>query len=178
MHRNQLLELLESYTPFDHTEAKFHQEIKTFVEAQPACFERTLQTGHITGSAWIVDSTRQYTLLTHHHKLDKWFQTGGHCDGDPDVLAVALKEAEEETGLQNLKVVSSQIFDIDIHLIPERKNEPAHYHYDVRFLIEADKNEVFTITSESKDLAWVLLDNVESLNNSDSIIRMVKKTNP
>ena len=94
MHRNQLLQLLDNYRPYNETERKFHQEIGDFVKANPSCFERSLLVGHVTASAWILDKTRAFTLLTHHKKLNQWFQTGGHCDGDSDVLKGALKEAQ------------------------------------------------------------------------------------
>jgi 8-oxo-dGTP pyrophosphatase MutT (NUDIX family) len=176
MHRNQLLNLLEKHNAFDETETTFLTEIKAFVQQNPDCFERSLLVGHVTGSAWIVDLSHTYTLLTHHRKLDKWFQLGGHCDGDSDVLAVALKEAQEESGLSDFQIVSLNIFDIDIHEIPERKGIPTHLHYDVRFLLEADMAKPLAISSESNDLVWVKLSEVSTLNNSESILRMVRKT--
>lgn len=176
MHRNQLLQLLNHYRPYNETERKFHQEISDFVKANPSCFERSLLVGHVTASAWILDKTRTFTLLTHHKKLNQWFQTGGHCDGDSDVLRVALKEAQEETGLKNISVISPEIFDIDIHIIPERKGIPVHLHYDVRFLLEADMNENVTVSSESTALKWIPLSQVSEYNDSDSIMRMVEKS--
>lgn len=176
MHRNQLNELLKKHKPFNEQEAIFTKQITEFVEKYPDCFERSLLIGHVTGSAWIVDKSRQFTLLTHHRKLDKWFQTGGHCDGDSDVLNVALKEAQEETGLTDIQIISPDIFDIDIHEIPERKGIPAHLHYDVRFLLEANMNEPLTVSSESTDLAWVAISEVQNLNDSESIMRMVLKS--
>ncbi len=176
MHRNQLLQLLDNYRPYNETESKFHQEISDFVKVNPSCFERSLLVGHVTASAWILDKTRTFTLLTHHKKLNQWFQTGGHCDGDSDVLRVALKEAEEETGLKNISVISPEIFDIDIHIIPERKGIPVHLHYDVRFLLEADMNENVTVSSESTALKWIPLSQVSEYNDSDSIMRMVEKS--
>ena len=176
MQRNSLLQSLENYQPSTQEETLFKGQMIDFVQKNIACFERSLLIGHITGSAWIVDKSRQFTLLTHHRKLDKWFQTGGHCDGDSDVLNVAMKEALEETGLSNIQTISCNIFDIDIHEIPERKGVPKHLHYDVRFLLEADMNEPLIISSESSDLAWVELTNVVKLNNSESIMRMVFKT--
>jgi 8-oxo-dGTP pyrophosphatase MutT (NUDIX family) len=175
MHRNSLLQLLENHQPFTREEVQFKQQMIEFVNQNPDCFERSLLIGHITGSAWIVDKSRQFTLLTHHRKLDKWFQTGGHCDGDSDVLNVAMKEAREETGLTDIQAISSNIFDIDIHEIPERKGVPTHLHYDVRFLLEADMNEPLIISSESSDLAWIELSKVSQLNDSQSIMRMVLK---
>lgn len=175
MHRNTLLNLLKNHHPADQQEILFTEQITSFVNENSDCFERTLFIGHVTGSAWIVDKSQQFTLLTHHRKLDKWFQTGGHCDSDSDVLNVALKEAQEETGLSDIKIISPEIFDIDIHEIPERKGIPAHLHYDVRFLFEADKNETLNISSESIDLAWVALSEVSKLNDSESIMRMIRK---
>ena len=171
-----LLTLLQNYQTQDLNEAKMVQETITFVKETSNCFERTLLIGHITGSAWILDNTRTSALLIHHKKLNQWFQPGGHCDGETDVLQVALKEAQEETGLANIKVVSEQIFDVDIHLIPERKGIPAHNHYDIRFLLEADKNEPLQISEESNDLAWISLAEMNQYNDSESIMRMVKKS--
>jgi 8-oxo-dGTP pyrophosphatase MutT (NUDIX family) len=175
MHRNPLLQLLKNHEPFNPEETQFKQQMIEFINQNPDCFERSLLTGHITGSAWIVDKTRQFTLLTHHRKLDKWFQTGGHCDGDSDVLNVAMKEAMEETGLIDIQVISPNIFDIDIHEIPERKGVPTHLHYDVRFLLEADINEPLIVSSESSDLTWVEISKVSQLNDSQSIMRMAEK---
>lgn len=175
MHRNPLLQLLSNHQPFNQEETQFKQKMIEFVTQNPACFERSLLVGHVTGSAWIVDKSRKFTLLTHHRKLNQWFQTGGHCDGDADVLNVAIKEAKEETGLTNIRAISSNIFDLDIHEIPERKGEPTHLHYDVRFLIEADIKEPLIISSESSDLAWIALSKVSQLNDSESIMRMVLK---
>ena len=175
MHKNNLLNLLKNHNPIDSQEVIFTEKITKFVQQNPDCFERSLLIGHVTGSAWIVDKSRQFTLLTHHRKLDKWFQTGGHCDGDSDVLNVAMKEAMEETGLSDIQAISSNIFDVDIHEIPERKGVPTHLHYDVRFLLEADMNEPLIISSESSDLAWIELSKVSQLNDSQSIMRMVQK---
>ncbi len=175
MHRKILLDLLEKYIPTDKNELKMRNETIEFVKANEDCFKRELLIGHVTGSAWIVNDARTHVLMMHHRKLNQWFQPGGHCDGDSDVLNVALKEANEETGLQNLRVVNGEIYDIDVHLIPERKSVPVHYHYDIRFLVEADMNEQLTVTEESNDLAWVSLEKIAEHNNSESIMRMGRK---
>jgi len=147
-----------------------------FVEAHADCFLRSQLSGHLTGSAWIVDPARTRTLLTHHRKLDKWLQLGGHADGDSDLRAVALREAREESGLTRLRLVADEPFDVDRHLIPERKSVPAHFHYDLRFVIEADPAEPLAISDESHDLAWVELGRVTQLNSEESMERMVRKT--
>ena len=152
------------------------REFAPFIRAHADCLWRTCVPGHLTASAWIVDAARQRTLLTHHRKLDRWLQLGGHVDGDPDLAASALREAREESGLTKLVLVSAEIFDLDRHRIPARGTEPEHSHYDVRFLIEADPDEPLVVTGESKDLAWVELARVAELNPEASLRRLVLKT--
>ncbi len=178
MHRNEVLKLLRAHgaRALEAHEAEMVAATIAFVEAEVECLRRECGPGHLTGSAWIVSPDRTRTLLTHHHKLDKWLQLGGHADGDPDLLAVALREAREESGLANVSAVSAEIFDVDRHWIPARKTEPGHYHYDLRFMIEADPAEALVISSESKDLAWVAVDQVTALNPEESMARMVRKT--
>jgi len=173
MHRKQLLDLLESYTPFPEEPV---DRLKAFIHANPTCFDRELSIGHITGSAWILNPTRTHALLTHHHILDCWLQLGGHADGDSDVLNVALREAQEESGLNSIKTLSNEIFDIDIHLFPSQKTLPAHYHHDIRFLFEADDTEPLTVSHESKDLCWVALEELETYTDKRSVLRLVEKT--
>jgi 8-oxo-dGTP pyrophosphatase MutT (NUDIX family) len=176
MKRNSLLSLLGSYEPENGNENEMYREMLDFVRNNPECFERTLLTGHVTASGWVLSEDKSSVLMLHHRKLDRWFQPGGHCDGDPDVEAVARKEISEETGIQHLTLLKNGIFDIDIHLIPERSNLPAHYHYDVRFLFRAEPGQSIILNDESMDVRWVPVSEIEKLNNSESIMRMVRKT--
>lgn len=178
VHRTAVLALLERHAAGLAAEPEIRVAADTlrFVRGQADCLLRTCVPGHLTGSAWIVSPARDRVLLTHHRKLDKWLQLGGHADGDPDLAAVALREAREESGLTGLRLVSPLIFDLDVHVIPARRADPAHRHYDLRFLIEADPAEPLAISEESKDLAWVALDRVTALNPEESMARMVRKT--
>lgn len=174
MHRDALLSLLHQYQPDESQERAMWQRTIEFVKENETCFERTLRQGHVTASAWVVAPDRSKVLLMEHRKLRKWFQPGGHCDGDPDVLAVAMKETREETGV-NPSPVSKAIFDVDVHLIPANAKEDAHYHYDIRFLLEADPAEAIDRNAESKQVKWVPIEEVPTYNSSESIVRMQRK---
>jgi 8-oxo-dGTP pyrophosphatase MutT (NUDIX family) len=173
--RDRILRLFDTYLARHPGEAETVACIRSFVHAHPDCFRRQLPEGHITGSAWILDRTRCRVLLTHHRKLDIWVQLGGHADGDSDVAAVALREAREESGLKRLRLLSPDIFDIDIHTIPARRDEPEHLHYDCRFLLEA-ADEAYVVSDESHDLAWIDLGAITDYTTEASILRMIAKT--
>src|SRR5262245_38900803 len=149
MNRSEILRQLRAHHPFDEREHRMLEQITDFVSAHEACFDRNLPTGHLTGSAWIVDRERSHTLLTHHAKLDIWVQLGGHVEDDPDMLSAAWREAREESGLSGARPISSRIFDVDIHEIPATPKEPAHFHFDIRYLFEADRSAELSVTAES-----------------------------
>lgn len=111
----------------------------------------------------------------HHAKLDKWLQPGGHADGDENVMNVALKELQEETGLMQASLNRDSIFDIDIHTIPARGDFPEHLHYDIRFLFSTDESDSLTINHESHDIQWVNLATLEKYSQEKSILRMKEK---
>jgi 8-oxo-dGTP pyrophosphatase MutT (NUDIX family) len=166
---------LENYQPHDQQEKTFKQEMLNFIEAFPNCFERSLEKGHFTGSCWLLNKDGSKALLMHHTKLNKWLQLGGHCDGDRDILGVAIKEAQEESGIKNIVPVSKEIFDIDIHPIPERTSRPEHLHYDVRFLLQVASDEEIVQNRESKELRWIGKESKELPTNSRSVVRMFEK---
>lgn len=176
--RQELIADLQAYGRrlLDPAERAMLATFAPFVEKRADCLLRSCREGHLTASAWVVDVARRRTLLTHHRKLDRWLQLGGHVDGDPDLAAAALREAREESGLTTLRLVTRDIFDVDRHEIPARGAEPTHWHYDVRFLFEADPDEPLQVTNESKALAWVELGRVADLNPSESLQRMVRKS--
>lgn len=174
MHRKNLLEKLKRFETGTVQDLAVIEKFRDFVIKNEKCFERSFNEGHVTGSAWLVDSTGKRVLLTHHKKLDKWMQLGGHSDGDADSLEVALKEAREESGIENIKPVFKDIFDLDIHKIPATDKEPEHYHYDVRYLLQADDDE-FTVSDESHDLRWVSTEEIEAMGLEPSVLKMVKK---
>jgi 8-oxo-dGTP pyrophosphatase MutT (NUDIX family) len=177
-HRQPLLDLLDRYRSSGRLtaiERPSLERIFELVEREPRCFERTLLEGHITGSAWILDHRHERCLLTHHKKLGLWLQPGGHADGDPDVVRVATREAREESGIEAVRALRSEIFDVDVHAIPANPKEPAHFHYDVRFLFEAPEGSSYVVSEESHDLAWVLRADVGKYNVDASVVRLAEK---
>jgi 8-oxo-dGTP pyrophosphatase MutT (NUDIX family) len=146
-----------------------------FAAAHADCLYRTCLAGHLTGSAFVVDADREHALLTHHAKLDRWLQPGGHADGEPDLLAVALREASEETGVGGIRPVTGAVFDVDRHWIPPRPGEPGHWHHDVRFLLQADRQAPLVVSHESRALAWAPLVSLGDYNADESLLRMARK---
>lgn len=173
--RTKLLAALQDYDERFPIEALTTRNVIDFVQAQPNCFERSLPVGHITGSAWLIDQAGKRALFTHHRKLDRWLQLGGHADGNSDVAAVAMNEAREESGLRSLTFVDTRIFDLDAHVIPARENEPEHIHYDVRYLIRCTTDESLRISDESKALAWFTPQQIQAKISEESILRMTEK---
>lgn len=176
--RDKLIASLTTYKTSFPEEVHINDQFLELLQA-PRCYFRDHLPGHITGSAWMVDELGSHVLLVHHVKLNKWLQPGGHADGDENIVGVALREAQEETGLKKLSLITEEIFDIDIHPIPARVDFPEHLHFDVRFIFQASQNETIQVSSESNHVAWFNLNSVAShAENNSSIIRMMEKMKP
>ena len=145
---------LTDYAARHPEDAALAAEYRAFLASHADVFERRHAAGHFTGSAFVVSADGERVLLTHHAKLDRWLQPGGHADGDADLARVALREAEEETGVRGLQLASRAIFDLDRHPIPARKADPDHLHWDVRYVVRAGEDEAFVVSEESHALAW------------------------
>ena len=188
MHREPLLKLLDDYAARFPAEGAVVARIRELVVGHPDCFARTCRPGHITGSAWVLSSDRQRVLLVHHAKLDRWLQPGGHADGENNIAEVALREVQEETGLDQVRIALFQDklvpLDLDVHLIPARYNadgslkEDAHEHHDVRFLVVADGEQPIVLSEESRDLGWFTAAEVRTLTDEESVLRMLRKAGP
>jgi 8-oxo-dGTP pyrophosphatase MutT (NUDIX family) len=183
MHRRPLLSLLDRYLERFPEDRERAAAIRRFVDAHADCFERSCREGHVTASAWIASPDGSQALLVRHRKLAAWLQPGGHADGDPDAAAVALREAVEETGLATLRhapwsreSAGPQPFDVDVHRIPARGEEPEPLHYDVRYLLIGDPAEAPRPSAESDDAQWVAQDAIGAFSVEPSLLRMAEKT--
>jgi 8-oxo-dGTP pyrophosphatase MutT (NUDIX family) len=177
MHRTPLLNLLERYSAsplITVEEQPMLERIVDFVRSTADCFKREHLAGHITASTLIVNENNNAVILMHHKKLGMWLQPGGHADGDSNVLGVAFKEALEETGIEVLFPLSQEIFDVDVHWIPQGK-APAHWHYDIRFIFQASAEAVIISNDESLEVVWVSVGEVLSKTKQRSVLRLIEK---
>lgn len=171
----RLRDALQAYAERWPDEAADVQPFLELLAEGVHAFGRERLEGHFTASAWLVDGTGTRLLMTHHRKLERWLQLGGHADGDTDIARTALREAEEESGLSGLRV-EPEIFDIDRHWIPARGDVPGHWHYDLRFIVHAGSDETFVVSDESHALAWrPIAALLEEPGMDPSIVRMTRK---
>jgi 8-oxo-dGTP pyrophosphatase MutT (NUDIX family) len=185
MHRRPLLDTLARYRQAFPNEGAIVDRICELVATHADCFERTCRPGHITAAAWILSPDRRRCLLTHHRKLGRWLQLGGHADGQWCVEDVALREAREESGLTAfdfLPIGGAHVpLDIDVHQIPPRYDErgqlleDGHEHHDIRFLLVARSECEISASDESHAVAWFTPDEVLQRTREESILRMLRK---
>jgi 8-oxo-dGTP pyrophosphatase MutT (NUDIX family) len=175
MDHSELDEALRQYAGRHPRDADLAREFCDFLQRAAPVFERAHAEGHFTGSAWVVSADGERVLLTHHRKLGLWLQPGGHADGDTDLARVALREAEEETGVPGLALETREIFDLDRHAIPARRDEPQHLHWDVRYVVRAGGDERFVVSEESHALAWRRVEDVAEDNAADASVRRMAR---
>lgn len=185
MHRRPLLDMLAAYRHSFPAEADVVDRMCDLIRKHADCFDRKCRPGHITGAAWILSADRRRALLTHHRKLDRWLQLGGHADGQWQVEQVALREAQEESGMTAFDFVPINgtllPLDLDIHEIPAHYDpaghviEDAHEHHDVRFLLIARPEQRIHVSHESHDVAWFTPDEIGALTSEESVLRMLRK---
>jgi len=179
VHRRALIALLQRYTQAPGADDALARRFLAFCDAHADCLLRSCAPGHITASAWILSPDGRQCLLTHHRKLDRWLQLGGHVDGEQHVERAALREAREESGMAHFELLAPDAdvlpLDLDVHPIPARKGEPEHLHWDVRFLLRARPGQSLVVSSESNDLRWVDAGAMTRLCDEDSVLRLQRR---
>ncbi len=171
--------LLEAYEPRDAHQETERERMLAFAAAHPDALHRSCLEGHFTGAAVLLDASGERVLLTHHRKLRKWLQLGGHCDGDGNLAGVALREAIEESGVEGL-LIDPRPIDLDVHAIParpargDRPAEPRHLHLDVRFLVHAPPGATPVASEESLELGWFAPEDLAGIEVDDSVGRLFR----
>lgn len=175
--QQSLLDELQRYRPASPDEEAHRQWMMELLSAPGDPLHRShFAPGHITASAYIYDGATSRLLLHHHRRLDRWLQMGGHLEPGEAAHAAALREAEEESGLKDLRFLVDGIFDLDVHFIPAGKSEPEHHHFDVRYLVAPGAStEVRFDPNESLDLQWFDLDEAERRINAAEGSRVIDK---
>ncbi|MDD2240534.1 MAG: NUDIX hydrolase [Kiritimatiellae bacterium] len=175
MDRDDIIQNVKAYGQRWPEEVDIAERFIAFLTSEPDAFNRERSAGHVTGSAWVVNRAGTQVLLTHHKKLGLWIQLGGHADGDSDVVRVARREAEEESGLMDLVQEDTGFFDIDVHRIPPYGREPEHFHWDFRTVFRAMGSHVFRLSEESHELRWINIRRLQELTHEESMLRMARK---
>ena len=155
----ELLKQLERYRPFNKQESRDREELLRRLRGGEELYSRENTAAHLTASAWVVSPDRCQVLMAHHNLYNSWAWLGGHADGERDLLAVALKEAQEESGLSRLRPVSPDIFSIEI--LPVAGHEKrgrylsSHLHLNITYLLEADPAELLRCKPDANSrVAW------------------------
>ena len=154
---------IERYVPCNEQEARDKALILDFIGKNEDAFLRTNLIAHMTASAWIVNEKRDKTLMVYHKIYDSWSWTGGHADGDEDLLSVALREAREETGLENVRAMTGDIYSLEVLTVDghEKRGEyvPSHLHLNVTYLLTADERDKLKVCeAENSGVRWFTLE--------------------
>ena len=159
--------------PGDDTHEAHRRTILSFIDAHADALLRTCGPGHLTSSALVVDAAGERVLLLEHRKLRRWFQPGGHADGEANLARSALREATEESGIDGLTVFGPAI-DLDVHAV-RPPGEPEHLHLDVRYLVIAPAGAVATHNHESTGQRWVAAGELDPFDPDDGLRRLVRR---
>lgn len=165
--------VLAAYEAPDAEQEAFRARLLDWIERHPHdAHLRTCLAGHLTASVALLDDARERVLLHHHRKLDRWLQFGGHCDGDGNFRAVALRELSEESGIRPTWITPTPV-DLDVHPIPARPGEPRHDHLDVRYVAGAPPGARWQRSEESNELCWYAWDELAALDLDPSLVRLL-----
>ena len=173
---------IKSYIPYNEQEQKDKDLILNCINNFSDVLTRKNTVAHITSSGYIVNKNRDKTLMIFHKIYNSWSWTGGHADGDDDLLKVAIKEACEETGLKNIKPINNDIFSLDVLTVNGHiKNGDyvsSHLHLSVAYLLEADENEELIVNEiETNGVQWIPIDKVSSYSSEEYMIEVYNKFN-
>lgn len=173
-----LKEQIEKYTPFNPQEEKDKAFILKLFNSKEELFTRENNVAHFTASAWVLNPERTKVLMVHHNIYNSWAWMGGHADGERDLLAVAMREAREESGIKDIKPICEDIFGIAVIAVAghEKYGEyiSSHLHLDVVYLLEAAENQTLAVNlEENSGVAWISVDDIKNKSNEKWFIERI-----
>lgn len=176
------IEEIKNYTPYNEQELEDKRTILYAINEFDNLLTRDNPLAHMTSSGYIVNKSRTKVLMIHHNIYNTWSWTGGHADGDNDLLHVAIKEAMEETGVKNIKPVTEEILSLDvIEVIGHVKREnyvSAHLHLNVCYLLEGDEaDELVVKADENSGVKWLPIDRLHEYSNEPHMVLLYNKFN-
>ena len=182
MKLNGLKEQIEHFEPFNEQERADKEMMLEYINTFTDVLTRENKMCHFTASNWIVNKERTKVLMIYHNIYQSWAWTGGHADGDGNLLHVALKEAQEETGLNHLKVLKQEIYSLEILTVDSHIKRgnfvPSHLHLDCCYLLEADENEQLKVKEdENSGVKWIDINKVIEITNEPKMIPIYQKLN-
>ena len=158
----EIYEQIKAYRPWNEQERQDQAVILAFLDKNPDAFYRTNLLAHMTASAWVVNPQRSKVLMVYHRLYDSWSWAGGHADGEEDLLAVAMREVREETGVQRLRPVTEEIYSLEVLTVDGHEKHgryvPSHLHLNVTYLLEAEEDQPLRVCeAENSGVAWFSL---------------------
>ena len=176
------IEEIKEYQPYNEQEAADKEAILYAISNFNNLLTRENPLAHVSSSGYIVNKDRTKVLMIYHNIYKSWSWTGGHADGDEDLLYVAIKEAKEETGVKHIRALDNKIFSLDVLPVPahikREKNIASHLHLSVAYLLEADENDELTIKEdENSGVKWIPIDEIAKYSTEEDMIKLYEKFN-
>ena len=159
------IEDIKKYIPYNQQEEKDKQVLLKYIDDFDNILFRENEYAHFSASAWVVNKNRDKVLMIFHNIYNSWAWTGGHADGEDDLLDVAIREVKEETGIINIQPITRNAYALDILPVwghtKKGKYVSAHQHLNLTYLLEADENEeLFIKQDENSGVKWISVEEV------------------